>query len=240
MMRIHVLKTLIKKDFKSCLGNKNVLITLLLPIFFGIAYSFLLSDITELPGEFVLLLCSVMVLSIIPLSVLSTMIAEEKEKHTLRALMMANVSGIEFILSKALVCLVVLIGEGIVLFGVCGTSMNGFWGYLLILTLAALAIICFGAVVGISAKDQMAAGTLASPLMMLLLLPPIFGQFNDVVEKISKLFPTTSLYTVYPSAAAGESLLTGDNLFALAICVVWAAAGIIIFQAIYKKKGLDD
>lgn len=239
-MRIHVLSALFRKDFKSCMGNKNVLITLLLPVFFAVAYTYLLSDLTELPGEFVLLLCSVMVLSIIPLSTLSTMIAEEKEKHTLRSLMLANVKGVEFLLSKALVCILILLVEAVLLYVVCNPGVEGALGYALVMILASLAIIFFGAVVGISAKDQMSAGTLGSPLMMLFLLPPIFGQFNETVGKIAKLFPTTSLYQVYPSVAAGESIFSGDNLFALGICVAWVIAGIVIFQVIYKKKGLDD
>lgn len=239
-MRIHVLNALFKKDLKSCFGNKNILITLLLPVLFAVLYNFIFADMTELPGDYVLLLCSVMMLSIIPLSTLSTMIAEEKEKHTLRSLMLANVSGMEFIFSKALVCLLTLIGEGLILFLVCKAPMESLPGYLLIMILASLAIICFGAIVGIAAKDQMAAGTLGSPLMLILMLPPIFGQFNDFIGKISALFPTTSLYTVYPSAAAGEPLFGKDNLIAMAVCLVWIIAGAAVFQMIYRRKGLDD
>lgn len=239
-IRMHVLRTLFKKDFKGCFGNRSILITLLLPVAFALLYTYMLSDITGMPADFVLLLCSVMVLSIIPLTALSTMIAEEKEKHTLRSLMMAGVSGAEFILSKALVCLLLLIVEGVLLFFICGADMAGFAGYLFIMVLASLAIICFGAVVGIAAKDQMSAGTLGSPLMMLMLMPPIFGQMNELVAKIAKVFPTTSLYTVYPSAAAGESMISKDNLIAIGVCLVWIIAGVILFQMIYKKKGLDD
>ena len=42
--------------------------------------------------------------------------------------------------------------------------------YLGVIFIVSLAIIIFGAVVGISAKDQMAAGTLGTPLMMLFLI----------------------------------------------------------------------
>ena len=77
-------------------------------------------------------------------------------------------------------------------------------------------------------------------LMMLMLMPPIFGQFNDLVGKIAKFFPTTSLYTVYPSVAAGESLFSSENLVAMGVCLVWIILGVICFEIIYKKKGLDD
>lgn len=239
-IRMHVLRTLFKKDMKGCFGNRSILITLLIPAVFALLYTYILSDITGLPADYVLLLCSVMVLSIIPLTVLSTMIAEEKEKHTLRSLMMANVSGVEFILSKALVCLLLLIVEALILFFVCGTAIASLAGYLFIMVLASLALICFGAVVGIAAKDQMSAGTLGSPLMMLMLMPPIFGQFSEFIEKVAKVLPTTSLYTVYPSVAAGDSLTTKDNLIAIGVCIVWIIAGVILFQRFYKKKGLDD
>lgn len=239
-MRPHVLAVLFKKDLKSCIGNKSILITLLLPVFFAVLYNYLFADMTGIPGDYVLLLCTVMVISIVPISVLSTMIAEEKEKNTLRSLMLANVTGMEFVLSKALVCLLILLFEGGLLFAVCGAGGKGAFAYFLILFLASFAIICFGAVIGIASKDQMSAGTLGSPLMMVMMLPPIFGQFNETIEKIARFFPTSSLYQVYPSAVKGESLISGDNLFALAVCALWVIAGIVCFQVIYKKKGLDE
>ena len=64
--------------------------------------------------------------------------------------------------------MILMMSEGIIIYLLCGLAMNLMALYLGVIFIVSLAIIIFGAVVGISAKDQMAAGTLGTPLMMLL------------------------------------------------------------------------
>lgn len=238
----HVFRALFKKDFKNCFMNRNVSLMLLLPILFVLLYKFLLKGGADesFSSFYTLLMCSVLTLSVIPLNILAMLISEEKEKHTLRSLMMANVSGSEFIASKAAVCLILMMAEGLIIYLLCGLAMNLIGIYLVVLFLASLAIITFGSVVGIAAKDQMAAGTLGTPLMMLFLIPPVFSTMNSFFEKIAVLVPTTSLYTIYGSAYHQMPLMAKDNLIAFGVCLAWIIIGSIAFMRIYKKKGLDD
>lgn len=241
-LRMNVFSALFKKDMKNCLVNKNIAVMLLLPIGFAALYIFILGGQLDakVTNSFVLALTGSLVLATIPLNVLAMMIAEEKEKHTLRSLMMANVSASEFLFSKCLVGIILITVESIFIFFVTKQDASLLPQYFSAMIVAAIGITFFGAVVGIASKDQMAAGTLSTPLMVLLLFPTMFADFNDFLRTISKAFPSTSVQTIYASAVNGDGILTTDCLIAYGVCVAWIVIGAIAFSWFYKKRGLDD
>lgn len=240
-MNIRICKALFMKDLKNCFVNKNVFLMLALPVLFGVMYKFLLGDILkEATGSFVIVMCIVMTISIIPLNVLANMVAEEKEKHTLRSLMLANVSATDFLLSKAFVALVLMLIDGILIFLVCQEPIGYLVYFLIFYILASLSVLFFGALVGLLSKDQMSAGTLSSPLMIFLMLPPIFSQLNEMIEKIAVIFPTTSFQTLYLQLSTKQPFFNQDTVIAIIVCIVWIVLGVIAFMYGYKKKGLDD
>ena len=240
-MNLRICKALFMKDFKNCFVNKNVFLMLALPVFFGVIYKFLLGDILQgATGGFVMVLCIIMTISIVPLNVLANMVAEEKEKHTLRSLMLANVSATDFLLSKAFVALVLMLIDGILIFFVCQEPMEYFGYFLIFYILTSLSVLFFGALVGLLSKDQMSAGTLSSPLMILLMLPPMFSQLNEMIGKIAVIFPTTSLQTLYVQLSSHQNFWNQDTMIAIIVCIVWILLGILAFGYGYKKKGLDD
>ena len=240
-MNIRICKALFMKDLKNCFVNKNVFLMLALPVLFGVMYKFLLGDILkEATGSFVIVMCIVMTISIIPLNVLANMVAEEKEKHTLRSLMLANVSATDFLLSKAFVALVLMLIDGILIFLVCQEPIGYLVYFLIFYILSSLSVLFFGALVGLLSKDQMSAGTLSSPLMIFLMLPPIFSQLNEMIEKIAVIFPTTSFQTLYLQLSTKQPFFNQDTVIAIIVCIVWIILGVIAFMYGYKKKGLDD
>ena len=233
-MNIRICKALFMKDLKNCFVNKNVFLMLALPVLFGVMYKFLLGDILKgATGSFVIVMCIIMTISIVPLNVLANMVAEEKEKHTLRSLMLANVSATDFLLSKAFVALVFI-------FLVCQEPMEYFGYFLIFYVLSSLSVLFFGALVGLLSKDQMSAGTLSSPLMILLMLPPMFSQLNEMIEKIAVIFPTTSFQTLYLQLSVQQPFFNQETVMAIIVCIVWILLGVIAFMYGYKKKGLDD
>ena len=93
----------------------------------------------------------------------------------------------------------------------------------------------FGVLVGLLSKDQMSAGTLSSPLMILLMLPPMFSQLNEMIGKIAMIFPTTSFQTLYLQLS-----LLQETMIAIVVCFAWIVLGILAFGYGYQQKGLDD
>ena len=86
----------------------------------------------------------------------------------------------------------------------------------------------------------MSAGTLSSPLMILLMLPPMFSQLNEMIEKIAVIFPTTSFQTLYSQLSVQQPFFNQETVIAIIVCIVWILLGVIAFMYGYKKKGLDD
>lgn len=234
-------KALFKKDFKNTFTNKNIFLMILLPILFCVIYSKILGNVFTGEGAPILLnMCTAMTLSVVPLNILPGMVAEEKEKHTLRSLMMANVSATDFLLSKAVVTMIITLIDALVIYLIVGMSMSYLAFYLLFVTLTSLGLLFFGAFIGLLAKDQMNAGTLAVPLMLVLMLFPMLAQANKVFETLSIAFPTGSFQTLFFTLVSNQSLLSTDCLVAFGVSVLWIVLGVVLFALIYKKRGLDD
>lgn len=235
MMRI--VKTLIIKDSKNCISNKNILFILAMPILFCVLYCYVLGDAMQ--PQYVLQLCSIFTISMIPTSVLPMMIAEEKEKYTLRSLMLANVKGLEFLGSKLIVCLLLTLMDAVFVFAIAGEDFRDLPIYLLALFLSSCGLLFLGAVAGLLSKDQASAGTVGSPLMMLVMIPPLFASMNQTIEKVAVILPTTSFQTILTSCMEGRGLASQDNLVAVLVCMVWIIAGYTIFHVFYQRKGMD-
>lgn len=234
-----IMYTLLKKDIKSCLANKNILVSVLIPIFFCALYCYLFSGIGEGMQGFVLNISAIFAISIIPTSILPIMIAEEKEKYTLRSLMLAHVRGHEFLTSKILVCLGMTAVVSTAVFFIAGGDGQAYFAYLAAAMVSAAGLCFLGAMAGLLSKDQASAGTISAPLTLLTMLPPLFSGFNDIFERISAVVPTTSFQTIYTAVQSGQNILSGNSLTAIIVCAVWIAGGAVLFDVFYRRKGID-
>ncbi|MDE6853148.1 MAG: ABC transporter, partial [Lachnospiraceae bacterium] len=100
-------------------------------------------------------------------------------------------------------------------------------------------LLFLGAVAGLLSKDQASAGTVGSPLMMLVMIPPLFAGMNQTIEKMAVILPTASFQTILTSFIEDGRLMTQDNLVAVLVCMVWIIAGYTIFHVFYQRKGMD-
>ena len=234
-----IIFTLLKKDLKGCLTNKNILVSFLIPIVFCFIYQNVFKDLGDEMGDYVLGMCAVFSIAISPTSILPVMIAEEKEKYTLRSLMMARVRGQEFLASKMIVCLLMTALDAAAVFVSRGGDVENFPGYTGAVLLASAGLCFLGALAGLLARDQASAGTIGAPLMLLTMLPPLFGGLSETLEKVSVAVPTTSFQTIYSGVTQSQELFTKGNLVALGVCALWIAAGYILFNLFYQRKGID-
>ena len=93
---MHNTGVIIKKQIKDTLKNKTVLIQFVMfPVLTLIFENAI--DIPDMPELFFTKLFSVMYMGMAPLVAVASIIAEEKEKNTLRVLTMANVKAWEYL-----------------------------------------------------------------------------------------------------------------------------------------------
>lgn len=241
-LRMHTLAVLIRKDFRLMFTNKNMLIMILLPIGFAVLYQTIFGDVQEqgMPEGFVLTLCELLNLSAIPLTGLAMMVAEEKEKNTLRVLMLNDVSALEYIMGKTVAVLCLMEVITIAIFFITGTAIAYLPMFLLITTLTSISMLLFGSIVGLMSKDQMSTSTLSTPLMILFLIPPMFQNMNDIIAKVASIVPTTRMLDIINDAMKEQSIFTSVHMFDFAVILIWIILGIVAFAMMYRRKGFDN
>ncbi len=239
-MKTHCTRTwvLLRKDAADMVKNPNMLIMLLLPVLFSWIYTFIGAETGEhLTPAAVLTLATLMTLALVPLSLLSTAIAEEKEKNTLRTLMLTGVTAGEFLTSKALATELSIAVVSTEAFFVAGAPVTALAPYLAASLLGALPLLLLGAVIGIASRDQMSTGIAAAPLALLMMLPAMFGAAGGVIGFIARLMPTTAVLDLVYAAMGLQAL---DLVSSMLVLAVWSVLSAAVFALIYKKKRLDN
>lgn len=228
---------LFKKDWKDSMRNGAMAMLLLIPVLMGVIFKFV--SVVDLGGEFILQMTVSMTLAMVPLSYLSSIIAEEKEKHTLRTLMLSGVSAGEFITSKVLVVWVLTEIVNIINYIVAGMPFGGLPMFLLITSLGSVCMLMLGAVIGVASRDQASSSVLSVPVMILLFFPTAMKMISPVFEAVAAFTPierTLRLFTIW---SGGGSIFSKDGLVSILIIVIWTAVSVLLYVWAYKKKRLD-
>ena len=191
-------------------------------------------NIQDMPQNFYLMLFSVMYLAMAPISAMSAIISEEKEKGTLRALMMSNVSPFSYLLGVGVYVVSFCLLGTVLMSRICGMSGEEWRRYLALMAIGFLISTFLGAAIGVCAKNQMAATSLQVPIMCVLSFLPMIAQFNTTVAKVAKYFYTDQFYHLLVDGKSDK--ISTESL------VILAVNGVLIlgfFIVAYKKRGLN-
>lgn len=227
------ISTIFYKQLIDTLKNKAVLIQyILFPIMSAIMEHAI--RIEGMPEHFFAKLFSVMFLGMAPLVSTSAILAEEKEQGTLRALLMSSVHPIQYLLGVGsyvfLICM-----AGALSFAICCEYKGiDLFAFLLVMSLGILISILFGASIGISAKNQMAATSLTVPAMMLFSFLPMLAMFNETIAKFAKYF--YSQQALLFIQAIGHTSPEAENLVILLANLLLAS---VLFVFSYSKTRLS-
>lgn len=229
-IQLYKIIALCKKDIKDLRRNSSVVLMACLSLFFTVLYRFMNLGGEQLPAEFVLSIGVLMNISMLPIAVMSMIIAEEKEKFTLRTLMLSNVSAMDFLVSKAIVIFVLSQSVSVISYMVVG-SIFPFGTFFGITALTCVCMLLFGAIVGIISKNQMSTGVASTPLTMIMLIPAIFGQADEEIAKIAQFIPTYAMLELFKG--------TDRSVFYLLVIACWIIIAAVLFTVVYQKKRLD-
>lgn len=222
---------IIKKQLKDTLKNKTILIQFILfPIMTLVMEN--LVHMEDMPELFFTKLFSVMYIGMAPLTCMAAIISEEKEKNTLRVLIMANVRSWQYLSGIGIyVWLLCMAGAGVMATGIKAEYIPF---YLFVMGLGFLISVIAGACIGIYAGNQMMATSIEMPVMMVLSFAPMLAMFNDKVKSVAKFLFTQQLREILNEMSfnktAAESVI---------ILCVNAMLAVILFFAAFKRKGLE-
>lgn len=221
------------KQLKDTLKNKAVLIQFVMfPLMAVIMENAVKME--GMPENFFVKLFSVMFVGMAPLTCISSIIAEEKEKNTLRVLMMSNVKPFEYLCGvSSYVWLMCMAGTAV--FAVCGKfSGKDLAVFLLIMAVGIMLSELIGAVIGIFSKNQMSATSVTVPVMMIFSFLPMISMFNDKIEKIANLTYTQQLSDIVNEL--GNFTVTAENILVPIVNFVFA---VVLFVFAFKKRGME-
>lgn len=232
-------KALFKKDLVDFMKNPALSVSVLLPIAFVVLYKFVVSpnlDSKDLPA-FLLNLGMLMNSSMCGVLIVSTSVAEEKEKFTLRTLMLSNVSAMEFFLSKIMLAMAATLAGNVVIFFLAGEAVSHFPVYLLATILGTGCVIMISAVIGLVSRDQTSCSLLQIPVMLLFLIPPAMAA-NAVLQMMARLTPLGAMLHIYYNIIQGR--VGRKTVLAFAVIIAWLAGAAVAFKYFYKKKNIDN
>ena len=228
---MHNTGVIIKKQIKDTLKNKTVLIQFVMfPVLTLIFENAI--DIPGMPELFFTKLFSVMYMGMAPLVAVASIIAEEKEKNTLRVLTMANVKAWEYLAGIGIyVWTICMAGAGVM---ATTLSSGDIPFYLGVMAAGFIISIAIGACIGIIASNQMAATSLSLPVMLIFSFMPMLAMFNDKIEKIAGIF-----YTQQIRELLGNMTFDGIKTETMLVVAVNALLALSLFFVAFKRKGLE-
>ena len=173
-----------KKQLKDTLKNMAVLIQFVMfPVMTLIMNNAI--KMQDMPENFFVNLFAAMYIGMAPLISIASIISEEKEKNTLRVLIMSNVKPHEYLLGiGSYVWLACMLGS-VVICAAGGFDLQTSLAFMGIMAIGILTSLLIGAIIGVWSKTQMMATSITVPVMIIFSFVPMLSMFNSTIERIA-------------------------------------------------------
>ena len=240
------LGALIAKDAVDLAKNPTMVLCVVLPVGFSVFYRFFMGDmglggplrsgvgadleptVATLLQYIVLNMALCMCIGMGAATSLIYGLAEEKEKHTLRTLMLA----------KGIVALGLTVVAEVLCFVVSGASWSLFGWFMLCGIVGAVPIILLSLVVGLASRDQMTAGMYSVPILVIA-LAPMFGNFSESVRNVVRFAPTGGVDELLRMAISG-TVAPSELVMPLLVTAAWIVVAAVAFKLLYRRLLRDN
>lgn len=205
-------------------------------------YEYLLGGQVDIPGfanAYALGMGLVMNIGMTGIYCPALLLAEEKEKHTLRVLMTSSVNGLEFFLGSVLPIFLATVAMNFLLLPLSGYSFSAsaLPVFVLVSVLASLISCIIGMLLGIFAKNQVTAGTITSPILLIFVLVPMLSNLIEAFRGVSQFVFTGIMMDLVMNAVTGvEPLVSVSGILVMGVEVLAALALFLVF---YKRNGFE-
>ena len=218
----HIL-AILWKQVKDTFKNKTILIQFVMfPVMTVIMENAI--KIENMPKHFFANLFAIMYIGMAPLTSMSAIISEEKEKNTLRVLHMSNVKAVEYFIGNAIYIWSICILGSLVIGLAGGYSGEILVKFMLVMAVGHLISTMLGAAIGAFSTNQMMATSITIPVMMVFSFLPMLSMFNDTIGKFAKIFYSQQLHL----------LISQLNDFKVSTeCVIVMCVNIILITGIF-------
>ncbi len=226
------IKAILTKQAKDMFKNPMVLVMFILfPAVALIMTELIAKGNDDIPNNMFVTMMAAIFAGMALITSMAGIIAEDKEKKSLRFLVMAGVKPHEYLVGTG--GFVLLMGVAVsLIFALIGDfSAEEFVKFIIVMVSSTAASIILGASIGMLSKNQQAATAIGIPFAMILGFTPMIANFNETIERAASILYTQQLNVIVNdfSANIGKAMLVmGINIAVL----------IVVFVVAYKKKGL--
>lgn len=228
------IKAIFVKDYKDFSRNLGVSISLFVVPFLAAFYSRMGVESIEL--YYMLFNLG---LAMVATLVQSCLIAEEKEKNTLRGLMLSPASTAEILLGKSLLSLLLtsfVIGISAIFLEYVP---NNIWIITISMFISIVFYIGLGTLLGLYTNSVMEASVAVTPVMI------VFGFGTFIADFVDK-YPALKMVTYLPNIQLQEIALKvensasfGDIVLHLFVIIVWVVIISALVIVVYRKRMVD-
>lgn len=226
---------ILQKDYKDVSKNMYVCFTLFLPLVMAALYGRM--GVQSIDAIYMVFNIS---FTLVATYVQSALIAEEKEKNTLRGLMLSPASPLEIISGKSLLSLIATL---IILFAsafLIEYQPGNMVAVGLALLFSSIFYIGMGTLLGLVTKSAMEASVAVMPIVIVFsfgsFITPFIEQYP--ILKIAEYMPNLQLIDLANKVQAGTTF-TGV-MSNLGIILLWALIVHVFVVIVYKKRMLDE
>lgn len=226
--------SIFQKDFKDVSRNGAVLVTVLMPLMLAFFYG-RLGDISVEAHYLIINLAMVTVGSFVQCS----LIAEEKEKNTLRGLMLSPASTLEILGGKSLLSFIatmIIVGISVYL---TGYQPESFFVIVVAIILSSFFFIGLGTLLGLFSKSVMEASVISLPFMFIFGFGSMLTMFVDKypILKVMNYLPNTQLVHIASKVESGTGL--SELWLHFGIITLWVIAIYALCAFVFKKRKMD-
>ncbi|GEL76736.1 ABC transporter permease [Tenuibacillus multivorans] len=227
------INAIFQKDLKDISKNIFVLSTVLIPFLFA----FLYGRQGDVPLEVQFLIINI-AFTAVGAFVQSAVIAEEKEKNTLRGLMMSPATSSEILTGKSLLSAVLTVVTMIVCLSITNYVVTDPI-MLLSMIIALIFFISLGTLVGLMTKSLMEASVVSVPIIFVFGMGRMFQELfqGNKLVMIFDYLPNVQLEMLASQITEGASF--AESLPYLGTILAWTLISIIVTVIVYNKSTLD-
>ncbi|MCY8231500.1 ABC transporter permease [Priestia endophytica] len=227
------IQAIFMKDWKDLMRNSYVLVTLALPLVFAIMYDRMGA------GEVGALFAINFAFVIAGAFIQSAMVAEEKEKNTLRGLLLSPASIIEVFIGKSLLSAfaTIFIIVGCILLSNYEIPSLGL--FILLSLINIITFIGIGTMLGLVSKTVMETSIIGMPILIVFGMASTIKAMmeNETILNIIEYLPSEQFSSALIELSKGAEL--GDITKNIAVLGVWAIVAVVATIITYKKRRFD-
>lgn len=228
-------RAILVKDYKEFSRNYAISICLIVPILFAFLFR---SAGPSLPGAIGFLLNISLVL--LTCLVQACLIAEEKERNTLRTLMMTPATTMDVLIGKsALVFVMSAVALAIATY-ILGYKPASLWAFAAAISLSIILYIAVGTICGLFSKTVLEASLSIIPAALVFTAPPVAPLLFGDYPILKVLDYTPSIQLVHLLEIHNTVFTTVDLLKPLLIILAWTVVFTIISVVLYQRRLKDE